>query len=931
MTERFPTIKLGAPGEEISKKDLFAVVQRFKYFNQARLKRAQDFLQPRQQEFLQLLPLLFHINHPLLPGFVNLETPAGIPDYTPDKRAIETARQFSKGFTYKRKALRSYPIQAIYLMGSVGSMAFSRESDIDIWLCHQSEIAAEELADLREKADAVEKWAVSLKLEVHVFLLDSRQFKRGINTPLSSESSGGAQHFLLLEEFYRTSIYVAGRVPVWWMVPPEQEQRYNEYVSHLLEYRFIADVDVIDFGSLQEMPMSEFVSATIWQIYKSLTSPHKALLKLFLMESYASEFPEPQWLCRSMKQSLYQGQFSLDTLDPYLLIYEKVDAYLRQIQAAERLELARESFFIKIMGASVLALDAKARMLHESFLLLVAVRWRWSDGLLQGLMTQRFWDIERAVREHAVIREQLQHCLRMILRLTGNTLESHWQDNADIKLLSRKLRAHLDLRSGKVEVLTTRGMLQSRPDFLSLLELTNEQGGGWCLYTGKLMASPNPENAIKRSEHLLELLSWMVVNSVYRKEQNLQLLSQNPLLNVGDVKQLLAELQVFLQRHLPAKEAELNHYAQANRQIASLVVLNWGEATPLDSNSSQFLMSERSDPLSYGEKRHCFVRSIQRLSVSNWGEVVLQHYQGLEGVLNCLTEVFNQSGKTPGVEVLKVVCLSRGRGRSIAMRIAVIFNQLQQTFAVESPRNQARYLLPAESGFCCFKQESGRLGYYLLDNNNLLLQELASPQASFAPVIFDDYVLEQTFIPFLYRHNLADTLQIFYHVSNKHIAIYIIDEKAGFFAAQHREGSPENLLRHYSAFLRNLMLKGKLPQGIAVRCYEIQRNSAGVISCQPLAIKLADSGVELQVKIAHDPQLGLVVYCNEQLIQLVDHHSYQSVRERILHYRRQRDDYPLHITDLDVPLSLLGAEDPRAIQSLHYLNYKQKIEERLNI
>lgn len=932
MTARFPTISLGAPGEEISKKDLFAVAQRFKYFNQARRQRAQEFLQPRQQDFLKLLPLLFHINHPLLPGFVTLETPAGIPDYTPDKLAIDTARQFSKGFGYKRKALRNYPIHGIYLMGSVGSMAFSKDSDIDIWLCYQPGMHADELEELRAKVEGVEKWAASLKLEVHIFLLDSQQFKNGENTPISSESSGETQHYLLLEEFYRTSIYIAGRIPVWWLVPPGQQQHYVEYVAHLLENRFISEVDVIDFGGLQDMPMSEFVTATLWHIYKSLTSPHKALLKLFLMESYASEFPTPQWLSQTMKNAIYRGDFSVDSLDPYLMTYSKVDEYLQGLQAPERLELARESFYIKIMGSSSQAMDVKAKTLHEDFILMAALRWHWSEGLLRDVTTQKFWGIERAVREHGVIREQLQHCLRMILKITGNPLENQVQENSDLKLLARKLRAHLDQREGKIEVLTTRSMVQTRPDAITLVEMSEDPNGGWAIFSGKVLAGAVvAEAAIKRAGNLLELMAWMVVNDLYRKELNLQLQTRNPLLTISDLKQLLSELSTFLSQHLPAKDVELIHYAQANRHIASLLLVNWGEAVPLDNNPEQFLMSERSDPLSYGEQRHCFVRGVQRLSVSNWGEVTLQHYSGLDGVLNCITEVFNQSGMTAGPDNVRVACMTRGRGRSIAMRIEKIFSQLQHYFAGGIASDRHRYLLPAETGFCCFKLKDTALSYYLLENNNLLLQELAAPQAWFAPVIFDDYVLEQTYIPFLYRHNLADTVQIFYHQTSKHVAVYIIDEKSSLFVIQHRDGSPQHLMVHYTSFLKSLMAKRKLPEGIAVRCYEIQRNSAGVTSCHAVAVKIASQSLDLRVNIVNDPQQGLWIDCNDQRFQLTDHHSYQTVRQHIMSFRKRREDYSFHVTEIDIPCSLLGVEQQSNVQSIHYLSYKQKIEEKLNI
>ena len=351
MKRTYPPIKLGSPGEEISSKDLNAVIQRFKNLNQYRLHNVQNFLQPRQRIFLHLLPLIFHQNQALLPGFISTETPFGIPDYHPNKSTIQAAKQFSKSYRYLRKALSYYAIDGIFLMGSVGSIAFSKTSDMDIWLCHTSSLSDDELDDLRKKAYAVEKWAQTLNLEVHFFLMDSEQFRRGENAPISSESSGQTQHYLLLEEFYRTAIYVAGKAPAWWIVPPHQEDNYSGYVEHLLTNRFISSLDVIDFGGLESVPAEEFISATLWHIYKSLGSPYKSLLKLFLMECYASEYPHPQWISRSLKEAVYHGEFDIDKLDPYLLIYEKVEEYLHLVASQKRLELSRQCFYLKIMGS----------------------------------------------------------------------------------------------------------------------------------------------------------------------------------------------------------------------------------------------------------------------------------------------------------------------------------------------------------------------------------------------------------------------------------------------------------------------------------------------------------------------------------------------------------------------------------------------------
>jgi len=85
-------IKLGAPGDEIGKKDLNTVKRRFLNLHKLRFRRVQQFLQPGQRIFLDLLPLLFHRNTPALPGFISSDTPAGIRDYAPSKSAISATK-----------------------------------------------------------------------------------------------------------------------------------------------------------------------------------------------------------------------------------------------------------------------------------------------------------------------------------------------------------------------------------------------------------------------------------------------------------------------------------------------------------------------------------------------------------------------------------------------------------------------------------------------------------------------------------------------------------------------------------------------------------------------------------------------------------------------------------------------------------------------
>ena len=71
---------------EIDALEMRAVKRRFVALNTDRLKRVKESLEPRQRVFLQLLPLMFHIDHPMLPGYLSNKTPCGISDYMPGKR-----------------------------------------------------------------------------------------------------------------------------------------------------------------------------------------------------------------------------------------------------------------------------------------------------------------------------------------------------------------------------------------------------------------------------------------------------------------------------------------------------------------------------------------------------------------------------------------------------------------------------------------------------------------------------------------------------------------------------------------------------------------------------------------------------------------------------------------------------------------------------
>ena len=79
----------------IDRKVLNQLRKRFLDLNQGRLARAMEGLSSRQQQVLTLLPLFFHVNHPLLPGYVSGNTPAGLSAYEPSPLVLAEAQRLT--------------------------------------------------------------------------------------------------------------------------------------------------------------------------------------------------------------------------------------------------------------------------------------------------------------------------------------------------------------------------------------------------------------------------------------------------------------------------------------------------------------------------------------------------------------------------------------------------------------------------------------------------------------------------------------------------------------------------------------------------------------------------------------------------------------------------------------------------------------------
>lgn len=415
--ERRPTLECAN-----NRQSLARIRERFLSVNQGRIARAMESLAPHQQNFLRLLALFFHVNHPSLPGYVSDCTPAGVSGYEPEASVIVTARSLAPEFTYASSPERQQPIHSVFLMGSLGTLAQTDQSDMDVWVCHGPQLTGGERQALRDKCRRLEVWAARQGFEAHCFLIDTQRFAQGEHeVQLCTENGGTTQHHLLLDEFYRTALWLAGRTPLWWYVPVSEASRYGEFTRATGDRPLTGSDDVMDLGHLARIPSNEFLGAGLWQLFKGIESPHKSVLKLLLIEVYASEHPHVNYLSMDFKQAVYANHLNLDELDPYVMVYRRIERYLTAIGKMQRLEQVRRSLYLKVNCTLTGPTAGRGRPWQRQLLERLTAEWGWDERLLTSLDNRSHWKAEEVTQERLTVARELSNSYRFLRQLALNT------------------------------------------------------------------------------------------------------------------------------------------------------------------------------------------------------------------------------------------------------------------------------------------------------------------------------------------------------------------------------------------------------------------------------------------------------------------------------------------------------------------------------
>ncbi|MFC5694363.1 class I adenylate cyclase [Pseudomonas sp. GCM10022186] len=925
----------------IDRKVLAQLRARFLKVNDGRLDRAMQALSTRQQLVLKLLPLLFHVNHPLLPGYISATAPAGVASYEPDGELLAEVQRLTRSFAYKpRRGPQPSPIHGLFLMGSLGTIAQAEQSDMDIWVCHASDLGPGAITELQRKCSALEEWAASQGAEAHFFLIEPTRFTQGDREArLTSDDCGTTQHYLLLDEFYRTAIWLAGRTPLWWLVPVYEEARYAEYSRTLLDKRFIRAEEVLDLGHLAHIPPGEFIGASMWQLYKGIESPYKSVLKLLLTEVYASEHPQVACLSLRFKEAVYANRLDLDELDPYMVVYRRLEEYLRGRGETERLELIRRCLYLKVNKKLSRPPRKRSKSWQRLLLERLTAEWRWPHRQLAMLDSRSQWKVRQVLAERRALVNELTYSYRFLSQFARSEQARGTLSSRDLGVLGRRLYAAFERKAGKVEFINPGIAPDIAEDTLTLVQYPSPEADGetqWGLFSGSLNVQEWQDFApLKRSRELIALLAWCHRNGVIDAGTRISLHPGTSDLTEPELSNLLASLQQAFPQ--PLGQVDENALLRTGAPAEVLLLVNVG-IDPLKQHSQKnlHLISERTDALGYSGVRENLVQTIDQVTLNSWNEMLVRRYAGPDALLSCLRDYLNglpADGAQPG---LRVRCFCRNRAQAIGQRVEELFGDAGKMLGAAGV---PRFLLQVRQRFHVLQLEPGQVSHASLADLPALVEHLGRDLPGYSPLQLDRHALQDQDLALILPLGRPDCIQVFYRQDGDSAEISLLDEHNALWRQRLPFHDEQSLLTPLHRFLQSLLYRRnallpldspQAPLAAEILYYEVVRQGRQLErrAAPSAAVSHPFYDVQAIVEPADQGLVRVTLYCNHREFSELEYGAglFAAVARHILAQRRVPERYPCYITDLD----LSRVPGKGRAQTVHYLRYKVELEERLN-
>ena len=931
----------GGPDRDAQKQ----ILKRFIQITLGRLARIRLDLSEEQQVFLDALPVMLHTNHPDFPCFVSEYTPCGICKYQPSGAEVQKVHHLAPGFSMADTKENKEQLLGLYLTGDCGTIIESPQQNIIVWVCHTDGLGANEISHLNRKCDLIEEWAKSLNLKVKFRVFDSQ---------FNSSQQDFSQHYLELDLFYRTSVLVAGRIPLWWIIPPQEEHKYKQYASILRHKNYVEDADVIDFGGITDIPTNEYILNGIERLSYSFQTPYETCIKQLITEIYISEQPKTCLLSRQYKEAVYNDELDLDAIDPYVMVYRRIEAYLLERQELNRLELIRRCFYYQV--GKRLSQHSRNPTWQRKYLETMVGRWNWNKDKLKHLDTRHSWRAQKVKEERQELVRELTSSYRFLLEFTRKNRAIVAQNLNDVHILGRKLYSWYEKKAGKVDLLNLDITPNLEEKELHFSQVKHRLQTVWAVYADPV-SSRDATNSmpLRRSDSLVELIAWCYFNGIATKVTRMEVTEGDHQLSRGEIEKTFKAIKDAFPKGTNLLQPDQAAFNQPANPVNLQMFVNVGVDPSVEMKKRDSRPLGLTNIFDFSSQRDNVVMNIETLSTNSWGEIICKRFQGSIALLNCINDFMRSvppTSETPPPK-LSIHSFNNPASMDTTHRLQELFRDITSCYYTSTLPANTRYILQMKNQFFIIQYEHEKTQFKGARNVAELIKRLGQNQSEYSPIIFDRQALSNSALAAICPTMSKNKVQIYFQDNHdKTATLFIIDEKGSVFSYIQPYRDNASLLNPIDRFIQSalyrqsaserLSAKGKAEGRYFIETQVLYYEIRHVAKDKPP--KVIPYTLESNLTAQHDAfsvqaiaELGpnnkpiFNLFCDQQEFSSADWGQglYPTVARFILSRRKSGEDYPCYVSDLDLS-SVESTASFNNIQTIDYLRFKHEIDNAIN-
>lgn len=726
------------------------------------------------QFVFSVLPALLHYNIPDLPTYVE-NAPKGIFNFT----LSSTQKAHLSTYFPLVEENKSIAFDGLYVMGSIGSITQTRLSDLDLWLCHSQIFTKEEHQLLQKKLALVQKWAKQQGIDVNFYLMNPNTFKdKQYSSDVSEEHNGSAQHFFLLDEFYRSAVRLAGK-RILWLHIDNGDQDYESFVQQAVTSGQLNANEWIDFGDFSSLAINEYFGASLWQLYKGIESPYKSAIKILLLESYAETYPETPLISKKFKQLLLSDQAVSYHFDPYLAMLEQVTTYLENRKEFVRLDRLRSCFYIK-------AYYGQHDPWRKDALRELISTWNWSEKEVQCLNNSEHWKVKQAIIHQQMIVEQLLQSYRHLIQFARKFHIDPSILPQDTDILMRKLYSAFEVVPGKVSLINQnigRNLSEDEVTFIEVSEGVSTKAGWYLINHAPLSSYDSTKRHVQYQRTLIKAIAWAYFNRVITASTQIHLVSQS--ISLDKLRRFITDLRLSFPAKPPElKEEDLYHPNEIRNLIVAInLVDDPTKALPVLSKSDVAQL----DLFNLGSSEKGMIGSMSIIYRNMWNEIMTNHFDGNDALLKALKFISNKIYRNSAPpQSVNVFCYSSQLRNDLQSSVMNLVNRCitVQTSSIFQRQQTHTFKMAGKKWQLIFNKQN-QLKDIVEDNHQENLFDTQLPEVKIPKEIFD--FASEGFLQFFFEDN-----------PNGSFNVYVLDKQNKAETYSYCLGEKENKVRKIS-------------------------------------------------------------------------------------------------------------------------------------